>query len=199
MKTLAILLITLFCISSAVAQMTGLEIKEHRSAHHSRLLDTASHLLKLDEIKRFGGLNYFDFDSTFQITARFTKSKGKKFEMPTSTERLPVYRRYGIIEFEIGLDTYTLEVYQNLTLRKEKEYKNHLFIPFRDGTSRNQSYGGGRYLDVEIPEEKTIDIDFNLAYNPYCAYSYRYSCPIPPEVNTLTIAIEAGEKTPIPY
>ncbi|MFT5859354.1 MAG: hypothetical protein ACI865_001455 [Flavobacteriaceae bacterium] len=198
MKTLT-LLITLFFISSSMAQMTKTEIEEHRTEHHEHLLDTASHLLKLDEIESFVGLDYFDFDSTFQINARFIKSKGKKFEMPTSTDRLPVYRRYGFIEFEIAAQTCTLEVYQNLALRKEKEFRKHLFIPFRDGTSRNETYGGGRFMDVEIPNGKTLEIDFNLAYNPYCAYSHRYSCPIPPEANTLIIPIKAGEKTPMAH
>ena len=83
-----------------------------------------------------------------------------------------------------------------MALRKKKEYKDYLFIPFRDGTSRMETYGGGRYLDLRIPKGKTILVDFNLAYNPYCAYSHRYSCPIPPEINTLNVRILAGEKTP---
>jgi len=198
MKTITLL----FCLSSITqiwAQKTSSQVEEHRAVHLTRLTDTAAHVLKSDEIQNFGGLDYFDFDTTFQITARFIKSKGKKFEMPTSTDRLPVYRRYGIIEFEIGIDTFSLELYQNIALKKEKEFKDHLFIPFRDGTSRFETYGGGRYLDVNIPEGNTIEIDFNLAYNPYCAYSHRYSCPIPPEVNTLSAPIKAGEKTPMAH
>ena len=84
-----------------------------------------------------------------------------------------------------------------MRLKKEKEYKDYLFLPFRDGTSRKESYGGGRFLDLKKPKGKTIHIDFNLAYNPYCAYSHRYTCPIPPPENELTIEIKAGEKTPI--
>ena len=84
-----------------------------------------------------------------------------------------------------------------MALRKEEGFEDYLFIPFRDGTSRIETYGGGRYLDVRIPDGKELLIDFNLAYNPYCAYSHRYSCPIPPVVNTLDVKIIAGEKTPI--
>ena len=74
-----------------------------------------------------------------------------------------------------------------------------MFIPFRDATCQSESYGGGRYIDTETPKGKTLRIDFNKAYNPYCAYSIRYSCPIPPEENTLKIAIPAGEKVPVGY
>ncbi|MDG1428784.1 MAG: DUF1684 domain-containing protein, partial [Crocinitomicaceae bacterium] len=74
-----------------------------------------------------------------------------------------------------------------------------LFIPFRDKTSRHETYGGGRYLDVQIPDRDMMHLDFNLAYNPYCAYSHRYSCPIPPEENTLNVSILAGEKTPLAH
>lgn len=117
--------------------------------------------------------------------------------LESSTERTPIYRRYGYIYFELNGKKCRLTAYQNMELIKKEEYKNYLFIPFRDGTSGVESYGGGRYLDVTIPENETITIDFNLAYNPYCAYSYRYSCPVPPEENTLKIRIEAGEKIPL--
>jgi uncharacterized protein (DUF1684 family) len=85
---------------------------------------------------------------------------------------------------------------KNVKLSKNKAYKNYLFIPFKDKTSGNETYGGGRYLDVTVPNSELTWLDFNTAYNPYCAYSYRYSCPIPPTVNTLPIEIRAGEKTP---
>ena len=83
-------------------------------------------------------------------------------------------------------------------MSKRKGFKDYLFLPFLDATNGIETYGGGRYLDVYIFENQTnIKIDFNLSYNPYCAYSHRYSCPIPPHENTLTVEINAGEKTPI--
>lgn len=172
-------------------------ILRKRAIHAAELMDSTSGILNQDEIEHFQGVDYFDFDSTFQITAKFTKSKGKKFKMPTTTERMPVYRRYGYIDFMVGKDSVRLTVYQNIELKKSKKYRDYLFIPFRDGTSRNETYGGGRYLDIRIPESDSILIDFNLAYNPYCAYSYRYSCPVPPEENTISVKIIAGEKNPI--
>lgn len=188
----------LFFVSiQAFGQLSEAEILEKRSAHELELTDPAKGVLDSVEIVEFQGLDYFDFDSTFQIQATFTKKKGKRFEMPTSTDRLPVYRRYGIIQFTHNDTLCELEVYQNMALRKNPEFKNYLFIPFRDGTRVIETYGGGRYLDLTIPEGDTVLIDFNLAYNPYCAYSSRYSCPIPPVVNDLRVRITAGEKTPI--
>ena len=114
--------------------------------------------------------------------------------MPTSTERKAIYRRYGYLEFTFEDQLYRLTVYQNVASKRKTTYEGDLFIPFRDATSSNETYGGGRYLDLKIPSSSNVIIDFNLAYNPYCAYSPRYSCPIPPEENTLPIPIRAGEK-----
>lgn len=175
---------------------TADEIRILREEHLLELTDSSTHILNEEEIASFEGLDYFPFSPEYQITARFTKSPGKRFKMPTTTDRLPVYRRYGYIEFEVGGDTCTLEVYQNMALRRQPEYRDYLFIPFRDAISGKETYGGGRYLDVHIPNGGTLLLDFNRVYNPYCAYSHRYSCPVPPEVNTLIVSIRAGEKTP---
>ena len=74
------------------------------------------------------------------------------------------------------------------------EYKDYLFLPFTDLTNGDTTYGGGRYIDMRIPEKNTIILDFNQSYNPYCAYGGNYSCPIPPAENNLDIAITAGVK-----
>jgi len=192
-------LITLFVGIDVQSQTYEDSIIESRVIHMGELIDTATHILNQDEIDHFGGLAYFDVDSTYRITATFTKSVGKKFKMPTSTDRAPIYRRYGYVDFVIDGKTQRLSVYQNMALIKQKEYKNYLFIPFRDSTCGNESYGGGRYLDVEIPAGNIIILDLNKIYNPYCVYSHRYSCPIPPAENTLTIPIRAGEKVPVGY
>lgn len=192
-----IVLILLVISATGWAQKTESEIKTHRSEFEAHLRDTSSGMLSIEEINELHALAYFDFDSSYQVSVHFKKSKGKKFEMPTSTERKPIYRRYGYLTFVINGDTCTLSAYKNIGL-KGKEYKNYLFVPFRDATSRNETYGGGRFLDFSKPKRKeSITIDFNLAYNPYCAYSHRYSCPIPPEENTLTVPILAGEQTPM--
>lgn len=193
-------LLTTFFIATAIlsfAQLSETEILEKRKEHLNHLKDSSSHLLTAEEIEGFEGLDYFEVNPDFQITATFQKSKGKKFEMPTSTDRTPIYRRYGYLYFEMDGKQQQLEVYQNVALTRKKEYRDYLFIPFRDATSGEETYGGGRYLDFKIPRGKEALIDFNLSYNPYCAYSYRYSCPIPPKENTLDVKVFAGEKTPL--
>ena len=191
-----VLIVTIVSFA-AYSQKTMAEVLELREQHLSRLTDTANHVLKLEEIEKFQGLDYFDFNPSFQVNASFEKNKGKKFEMVTSTDRRPIYRRFGYVEFKINDTLCKLEVYQNMALKKNKEYKDYLFIPLRDQTSGKSSYGGGRYLDIRIPDGNSVILDFNLLYNPYCAYSYRYSCPIPPKTNTLKIGLIAGEKTPM--
>lgn len=171
-------------------------IRELRVLHFAELMDTSNHILTQNEIDHFEGLDYFLIDTSYIINAHFIKKKGKRFKMPTTTDRQPVYRQFGFIEFSLNNSNYRLTVYQNMKLIKQKEYKNYLFLPFKDKTSGNESYGGGRYLDLRIPEENEMILDFNVCYNPYCAYSVRFSCPIPPKENTLRTEIRAGEKTP---
>lgn len=194
MKILSLLFILLSV--RAFSQLTPEEVQTKRIEHIAELSDSTQGILNHEEINQLGEVSYFPYDEKYVVLGSFTKSKGKKFKMPTSTERTPVYRRYGIVECIIESDTISLEVYQNIELSKQEKYKDYLFIPFKDGTSAHQTYGGGRYLDVQIPEDTGLILDFNLAYNPYCAYSYRYSCPIPPKVNHLRVEILAGEKTP---
>ncbi len=147
--------------------------------------------------KRFKGHDFFSIDSVYIVNAKFVRAINPlPFKMETSTTRLPTYEKYGEAHFEINGVKMKLNIYQSHSLREIEEYKNHLFLPFTDLTNGEESYIGGRYIDVEIPEGDTIIIDFNKAYNPYCAYSKNYSCPIPPEENNLKVKIFAGVKKP---
>ena len=112
--------------------------------------------------------------------------------MKTSTDRLPEYVKYGEAYFTLDEKELKLSIYQSTNHEKEEGYEDSLFLPYTDLTSGDGSYGGGKYLDLKIPEGNTIIIDFNKTYNPYCAYSHRYSCPVPPEENDLLVRIEAG-------
>ncbi|NNC85503.1 MAG: DUF1684 domain-containing protein, partial [Bacteroidia bacterium] len=120
---------------------------------------------------------------------------GRVFEMKTSTARLPVYKTYAKLTFQLDGKDYQLFAYQNQKERDENdEYKDYLFIPFTDLTNGETSYGGGRYLDMKIPKTNEVELDFNTSYNPYCCYNDKYSCPIPPMENHLLIEINAGVK-----
>ena len=180
----------------AIAQNYEDSIRQLRVLHFAALTDPSKNILTDEEIAQFEGLDYFLIDTNYIVKATFIRKKEKKFNLPTTTSQTPVYRQFGIVKFELNGAQHELKVYQNLELRKNPDFKNYLFLPFRDSTSGNESYGGGRYLDLIIPNKENIKLDFNFAYNPYCVYSYRYSCPIPPEENTLKTSIKAGEKIP---
>jgi len=145
--------------------------------------------------KNFEGLDFFVPDTTYVVRAKFVQSiDATPFFMPTTTSRKPEYELYGIAYFTLKGKEYELEVYQNQELMLEEKYKDYLFLPFLDNTNGKQTYGGGRYIDLAIPKGDFIEIDFNKAYNPYCAYNKKYSCPIVPAVNTLDMGIIAGVK-----
>lgn len=107
--------------------------------------------------------------------------------MTTSIGTQDLFLRYGYFEFKLEEKTYTLQAYKS-------HHADSLFLPFRDGTSGKESYGASRYLDIKEHELDDYTIDFNLAYNPYCAYSDSFSCPLPPTENWLSVQIRAGEK-----
>jgi len=148
----------------------------------------------LDQLS-FIGLEFYPASPKFHIKARFKRTPNETpFLMKTSTDRLPEYVKYGEAHFEMENKKIVLNIYQNIKYSKIDEFKNDLFLPFTDFTSGDGSYGGGRYIDLKIPDNDLIVIDFNKSYNPYCAYSHRFSCPIPPEENDVSIRIEAGIK-----
>lgn len=154
--------------------------------------------LKEVDLKRFKRLNYFDYDESYCVQASWVRTPGEKpFEMATSTERMPVYVKYGELHFSINGQDLVLAVYQNPSLTEDEEYKDYLFLPFNDLTNGVTTYGGGRYIDFRIPDSGEVQLDLNNSYHPYCAYNYRYSCPIPPEENMLNVAIEAGVRSGI--
>jgi uncharacterized protein (DUF1684 family) len=129
------------------------------------------------------------------VIAKFVRTKKEKpFEMKTSTDRKPLYVKYGEVLFMIDGKELKLNVYKNIELSKKPGYKDYLFLPFSDLTSGNESYVGGKYIDLRIPKGDTIVIDFNTSYNPYCAYNHKYSCPKVPLENDLNIEIKAGVK-----
>jgi uncharacterized protein (DUF1684 family) len=141
---------------------------------------------------------FFPVDEKYKVKARFKEASGSKwFNMETSGNIKKVFRVYGTVHFTIHDTSVTLNLYQSQNLMNTDEYKEHLFLPFTDLTSGEESYAGGRYIDLDIPAivNNEVEIDFNKAYNPYCAYvSGKYNCPIPPRENQLMVSIRAGEK-----
>ncbi len=143
----------------------------------------------------FETLDFFAPDTAYVVEARFVRTpESLPFLMPTTTDRKSKEVLYGIAHFELNGKKRQLEVYQNEELMQQEEFRDYLFLPFSDDTNDKETYTGGRYIDLRIPEIDVIQIDFNKAYNPYCAYNKKYSCPIVPSVNAMDTAIRAGVK-----
>ena len=171
---------------------------EYQQKENARFKDASKSPLKKKDLRKFKGLNFFPIDSTYIITATLLKTENAPtFQMATTTDRMPLYKEYGKLTFTIKGKGLSLTIYQSQDKNRDEKYKNYLFLPFTDDTSGNESYGGGRYMDVMTTDEKpdgTITLNFNNTYNPYCAYNDRYSCPLTPRKNHLDMEIKAGIK-----
>lgn len=145
--------------------------------------------------KNFDGLDFFAPDTNYVIVAKFERTPNAiPFMLATTTDRKTEELLYGIAHFELNGEKQELEIYQSLGLIDQEEYKDYLFLPFLDNTNGEETYAGGRYIDLTIPEGEQIVIDFNSAYNPYCAYNKKYSCPLVPKQNYLNTRVTAGVK-----
>ncbi len=187
-----ILLISMF----SLAQNSKLkEAQEFQKKLNAEFTDSITSPLLPKDLKEFKGLYFFSIDTNYVVKAKFFKSKNQKtFKMKTTGDRTPTYRKFGELHFELDGQKLVLNVYQNIELLRNPKYKDYLFLPFSDETNGKETYIGGRYIDLKIPKTDTIILDFNQAYNPYCAYNYKYSCPIVPLENDLKVAINAGVK-----
>ncbi|WP_090225983.1 DUF1684 domain-containing protein [Lutibacter maritimus] len=197
-KLLSLLLISItltYCTSQNTTYKD--EIKLFQYELNTEYADASKSPLTKEDLKTFKALEFFEINEKYKVTAQLEYTPNSPvFELKTTTDRLPLYRKYAIATFVLDGKEHQLNIYQSQDLMNSLEYKNYLFLPFNDTTNGKSTYGGGRFMDLEIPstESNTIIIDFNKAYNPYCAYNHTYSCPIPPKENTLNIAIEAGVK-----
>jgi uncharacterized protein (DUF1684 family) len=171
------------------------EILAHRKEQEAEFKSKSKSPLPPKNRRRFKHLNYYPINLKYRVNAQFVKTETPDlFKMKTTTERLPDYRKYGEVHFEIDGESFTLEVYQSPDIMKRPGYEDYLFIPFTDLTNGHETYEVGRYLELRIPKDEKVILDFNQCYNPYCSYSPKFSCPIPPVANNLNIAIPAGEK-----
>jgi hypothetical protein len=171
------------------------EIKISRLEKDKEMISGIKSPIAEEEKSKFEKLHYFKPKVSFRKEARFERyDQPTRLLMKTTTDRLPEYSLYGKITFSHKGKDYSLNVYQNIELVKKPGFEKHLFIPFNDKTNGKETYGGGRFLDIYENGKETIIIDFNKAYNPYCAYNHKYSCPVPPEANNLKTSISAGEK-----
>lgn len=176
------------------AQFGEKDILEYRQKQISEITGTAESPLWPEDSMQ---LSYFPINAAYAVEARVEVLKGEKpFKMPTYAGTTKEFVRFARLHFSIHGKQLSLTAYRNLDLPAAMQSLNNiLFVPFMDETNGEESYGGGRYLDIPIPRgTDSLLLDFNKAYNPYCAYSSGYRCPVPPQENRLSIRITAGEK-----
>jgi uncharacterized protein (DUF1684 family) len=141
----------------------------------------------------FQGLEYYPANLDLRFSLRLNRySRPKQIRLATNTGEIRSGLRYGYFEFTVENQTCRLQVYR-LDDVTENNGPN-LFIPFRDATSGDETYGPCRYIDLKENTAGIYELDFNRAYNPYCAFNNKYSCPLPPPENVLSVPIRAGEK-----
>ncbi len=193
MHRLSFLLVLVMGNIFAQGSMTINKILTFQDELNKKFASEKTSPLMAKDFEKFVALDFFDIDTSYSIIATFVRTPYETpFIMKTTTSREPIYVKYGEAHFVLEEKEWVLNIYQNQVLKIQSEYENYLFLPFTDLTNGETSYDGGRFIDLEIPEGNTIIIDFNTSYNPYCAYSDRYSCPIPPEENHIAIKIPVG-------
>jgi len=192
MRLLSILL--LFVSLNTFAQSYSEQISKHREEYKQDFIKDNNSPLKKKDLQN---LHFYEADSTYKVIAEVELLKNEKvFKMPTFNGTSSDYYRYAHVNFNLNGIKIQMTLYRSVSLSTNPVYKDHLFLPFTDETNKKETYGGGRYIDLDAKEivDGRIEIDFNKAYNPYCAYSDGYRCPVPPEENDLSLAIKVGEK-----
>lgn len=183
-----------FFVTNALAQNYTEQTLAQREVYKQAFLTDEHAPLKEKDLK---DLRFFGPDSLYKVTAVLTFIyDDQPFIIPTYSGKEKKYLRFAEAHFKINGTPVKLTLFKSVALMDNPKYADYLFLPFTDPTNDEETYGGGRYLDLKRSDIKgnQLTIDFNLAYNPYCAYSEGYNCPIPPSENALLIPIKAGEK-----
>ncbi len=162
-------------------------LADHRASKDGYLRTNPGSPIPQELRGSFAGLPYFAWNPDLILTLAVSPGDGTEIQVATSDGADRIYRRVGSVDFDLGGAAQTLHLYDT--------GHTSLFLPFRDATSGKETYGAGRYLDIEPNDDGTVTLDFNLAYSPFCAYSDGYSCALPPADNWMSVPIEAGEKT----
>jgi len=196
MKNVFFLLLIALPLSTFAQGSFKKAVKAHRKAYKSDFLKE-QHSPFYDKKADLKYLRFYRPKKKYQVTCTFTATPDAgSFDMATYSGKIKKYRKYGVLTFKLQGKEHQLAVYQNMMLMKMDGHRDHLFLPFKDLTNDRKTYGGGRYINLKIGDIKDgkLILDFNKNYNPYCAFSDGYNCPIPPAENHLSIAIKAGEK-----
>lgn len=174
--------------TAGLQESRELKGKELKSRKHSPL--------QRQDRKAFQNLSYYPIDSTWKVKAHLEAAETiEEMAMATSAGQSKTFYPYGTLSFRLQEKGYQLTAYKRIYPEGYVAAEEYLFIPFTDLTTGDETYGGGRYMDLSLPlDTNNIYLDFNQAYNPYCAYGSGFSCPIPPRENFLDCPVVAGEK-----
>lgn len=192
MKTCLLTILTLLACVTAQASCLD-SLAAHRAQIESEYLKSDDSPYDKVMRARFVGLSYFDGDAAYCVDAQFKRVTGEKqFDMVAFNGKTIPFRKYGVFRFQLGGAMQTLTAYQRMDLPPSE--RKWVLVPFQDRTNGHETYGGGRYLRVDFPIAPRTVLDFNRAFNPLCAYDSKFTCPVPPSENRLTVAVVAGEK-----
>ena len=197
MKILLTFVTALFASTILYGQVDdqGAEYREFWDKTEMEYKNPLESPLTKSEIAVFKGIPKYEYNPKYRVEAHWKLIPYEKpFKIEETGTRKSTYQKVAEVHFKIGDDSLKLAAYQNLSLMRTAGFENYIFMPFNDLTNGFETYGGGRYLDFDKPIGNKVIIDFNIAYNPYCAYSDKYSCPIPPRENHLNVKIPAGAK-----
>ncbi len=168
-----------------------LEVRKDRLEKDKYLLTAPNTPIKASDMELFAGLSYYPVDKSFVFETVLRRLPvPEEVTIATSKDRPRIMLHLGALPFMVGAQQCELQVYAP----KDTSDGNYWFVPFIDPTNGEETYGGGRYIDIDDIASDTVFLDFNYAYNPYCAYNERYDCPIPPVENVLPVPIRAGER-----
>jgi uncharacterized protein (DUF1684 family) len=172
----------------------GERVEQSRAAKDEAFRLSADSPIPEAERATFTGLNYFPIDAAYNVPASIVEDRSAEpviIELATSQNTIDRLARVGTITFRLNGTSHSLTAFAT-----EADGLNRLFVPFGDLTNRQETYGGGRYLNLDRTPTGLYDLDFNMAFNPNCVYDVRWTCPLPPPENRLQVAIRAGERMP---
>ena len=201
MKNKALLFLFTFCLFACHSTKElvsdnaySLEIANHRDKYITDFVNDERGPLDKSDVK---DMHFYKAEKSLKCECDYKVTPDSKpFPMSTYSGMTKPFRQHGVATCMINNKAVKVHVYASLRTQAMPGYENHLFLPFKDHTNGESTYGGGRYIDLETTDIKDgkVVIDFNKCYNPWCAYSDGYNCPIPPIENHFTTAILAGEK-----
>lgn len=191
---LGIILISIYTFRGSSKNTKGYEeeIETLRTEKNIEFKTSEESPLTEEQKELFEELSYFPIAEKYKVLAEFHKNPREQIvKMAITDGSQREYFIFGSAHLHLEGKEIDVTVYKPV-----KSDTGYLFIPFYDETSADLTYGGGRYVEPVLTDGGTLEIDFNTAYNPYCAYNHTYRCPIPPQDNNLKVSILAGEKMP---